>query len=178
MNKRGQQNPILAIISSLIAIIILIYFLSVLSSLSCSDEKAEIQKLINERNYWENQYYLLNESLSNCSNLIQEQIDICDSRINNSIEEYNYKNEICENYVIANKIFFIVYNILFLFIYIPLTFNLFKIVFKIGLKEKWEELISKIKKTLLIIKIIFWIILTVSLIAFIIAFLVYNPFNI
>ena len=139
-------------------------------------------EIINEKNtccsnsdYWKGQYDAQNETITNCSNLIQKQINNCDNRINESVSDCTATLEINKDYIVVNKIFFAVYHILVIFLYIPLTINLTKIVFKVKLKKKWEELITFWQKILLITKIIFWIVLTLIFISYILIFLFSNP---
>ncbi|VVB83637.1 Uncharacterised protein [uncultured archaeon] len=176
MNKRGQEKEIMGIIGAIIGIILLGAVLIFLSNLSCSNEKSQIASLTSERDTWRSYANSLNDSVNNCSNLIKEQRDICDSRINQSINDTSTKLEISLNYVTVNKIFFAVYHILIIFFYIPLSINLFKIVFKIKLNKKWEGLIGFWKRAWLILKIIFWVILSVIFISYITTFLTSKPF--
>ncbi len=180
MNKKGDINlsdpkNLWAIPIILFIIFVLYLALTPLIDINCSSKNSQITTLTNERDAWINYANSLNDSINNCSNLIQNQINICDKRINQSVNDCKTNLEISVNYIIANKIFFAVYHILVIFLYIPLTINLIKIVFKVKLRKKWEELITFWQKTLLIVKIIFWVILTLVFIGYILAFLFSNP---
>jgi len=181
MNKKGEidwENPLnwpYLIIYFFVLIILFSALYTAYIQFSCSDIIQQRDSCYSDRDYWKTQYNLMNETITNCTNLIQNQIDICDSRIQNATETCEGKNKSCLDFVIVNKYFFVIYNITFIF-FITLSIHLFKIVFKIGLWEKWQKFITTYQKVLLIIKIIFWIILTMFLLFFIIVFFMLSPF--
>jgi len=183
MNKKAQgqidwDNPF-SIVYLFIVLIVVIFFLGLLSQITfetnCKDVINEKNTCCSNANYWKEQYDAMNESIANCSNLIQEQIDVCDNKINESVNDCKINLESHQNYIVVNKIFFIIYHVLVIFLYLPLTINLFKITFKIGLGEKWEKLKKWYKKTFLVIRIILWIILTLGFISYIYIFLSSKP---
>lgn len=175
MNKQAQQDVFLQIVGSVIGLIMLVAFLGFMGNLSCSNEKSQIESLTNDnKNCW-GVVQSLNQTVQNCSNLINEQKEICDDRIKNEIVNLTIQNEEYYNYIIASKFFFAVYHILIIFFYIPLTINLFKITFKVKLKKKWEESIFWYNKLWLIAKILFWIVLSLSIVVYIISFLTTKP---
>lgn len=175
MNKKAQNNNPVVIFGGILIALILLSGLGILvHSLSCSNEISQRDACYLERNYWKNQSEILNGTIQNCSNLINEQKDICDERINASVQECQGKVDIYMNFVIVNKIFFVVYNIMIILI-IPLTINLFKIVVDVGLKEEWKKKIYWYQKTILIFKIVFWVALVLGIIGSIIALLISNP---
>jgi hypothetical protein len=176
MNKKAQQEDIIKVIFFLVVFIPLMSgILIALNNIGCDKEIKERDACCSNADYWKGQYNAMNESIANCSNLIQEQIDNCDNRINESVSDCTTTLELYQNYVVVNKIFFAVYHILVIFLYIPLTINLFKITFEIGLGEKWDKLKKWYKRTLLITKIAVWIILTLMFIGYILLFLFSNP---
>jgi hypothetical protein len=175
MNKQAKENIVYVIFAIIVILLFGSAFLIALQNISCSTEKAEIERLSKDRDFWKNQTESLNESVANCSNLIQEQINNCDRRIQNATKKCEDKNSKYEEFIIVNRFVFLIYNVVLIVFYIPLTLHLFKITFKIGLGKKWEELMNNFQRSLLIVKIIFWIILTLVLIAVFINFLIYNP---
>jgi hypothetical protein len=183
MNKKGEidlSNPLNwpYLILYLFVVIAIIGVLSqAIHQSSCSNELSQISSLTSERDAWRSYANSLNDTINNCTDLIQEQKNICDDRINESVNNCSTKLEISQNYIIVNKIFFAVYHVLIIFFYIPLTINLFKIVFKIKLKKKWEEIIGFWGRSWLILKIIFWIVLSLIFISYIITFLTSSPIS-
>lgn len=177
MNKKAEQDIFLQIIGGIFGLIIIIAFLNYMNNLSCSNEKSQIESLTNDnKNCWA-VVQSLNQTVQNCSNLINEQKDICDDRIKNEVVNLTIQNEKYYDYIISSKFFFAVYHILIIFFYIPLTINLFKITFKVKLKKKWEESIFWYNKVWLIAKIFFWVVLSLFIIIYIISFLTTNPLN-
>lgn len=178
MNKKAQENNPIAIVGAIIVALILFSSLGIyLHSLSCSNEINQKETCCSERDFYKNQAESLNQTIQNCSNLIQEQRDICDNRINQSVNDCSTKLEISMNYILVSKIFFVIYHVLIIFLYFPLTINLFKIEwFKIKFRKKLEDAIGKLQKAFLITKFVIWTILTLIFIAYIINFLTSNPF--
>jgi hypothetical protein len=182
MNKRADvdfSNPAnwwLIPIVLFIGIMLIITARQFYIDTSCKDIINQRDTCCSERDAWQSYAFSLNNSINNCSNLIQEQRNICDSRITQSINDTSTKLEMSQNYITINKIFFAVYHILIIVFYLPLSINLFKIIVKIKLKKKWEELVTFLQKTWLIVKIALWIIFTLIFIAYIITFLTSNPF--
>jgi len=183
MNKKSQgkidlSNP-MSWVSIFVGAFILIILLGVLRQVYIDTTCSSI---ISDRDSYKSQLDIcnqnllgLNDTINNCINLIQKQIDICDSRIANATDICNIENKTYQDYIVVNKIFFVTYNVLVIFLWFPLTIHLFKITFKIGLKKKWEELYSKFKKTLLIVKIVFWVLLTLLILVSFLTLLSYNP---
>ncbi len=175
MNKKGENNNPIAVGGAILIAFILLGSLGFyLNSLSCSDEISQRDSCYSEREQWRNYALSLNETITNCSNLIQEQIDICDNRINDSVQECQGKIDIYTDFVIVNKIFFIIYNIIIILI-IPLTINLFKIIVDVGLKEEWKNKIYASQKIILCLKIFFWVVFALYIVCSLIALLIFNP---
>tara|TARA_Y100000310_G_scaffold341803_1_gene442222 strand:+ start:2973 stop:3545 length:573 start_codon:yes stop_codon:yes gene_type:complete len=189
MNKKGRNanidfnDPlnwpylILYISVSLFVLFLVIGFVSQLSfDTQCSGVVNEKNVCCSDRDQWKNYALSLNSTINNCTNLIQEQINICDDKVNESVQECEGKIDIYADFVIVNRQLFVIYNLMIL-LWIPFTLNLFKIVFKVGLGDEWEKRIGWLRKSLLIIKIIFWSILTLGIVLFFINMLILNPLN-
>ena len=175
MDKRAREDIFAIIISSVVGLILLGFLGTYLASLSCSSEKSSIQTLTQERDSCVTQYTLMNQTIANCSNLIQEQIDNCDKRIDNATQTCQNINITYENWFILYKIYLIVYVVITFVLWLPLSINLFKIVVKIGLKKEWEEKLYKLEKFWLILKISVWVILTLIGFVSLIAVILSNP---
>ncbi len=183
--KKAQMNTdfftptkIISILGTILGLIVLLFVLmlimQVYKDLTCSE-------IIEERDTYNSQLEAcnktlisLNESINNCSNLIQEQIDTCDDKIKNATNKCEEDNQTYQNYIVVNKIFFLVYNIA-ITLYFFLSINLFKIVLKIGFKKKWEKLIFAYERIWLVLKIVFWVLLTLFILASILTLLFSNP---
>jgi len=173
MNKKGDldfSNP-KAIVSALVGLFFILLFLSLLPGIFhdslCSNEITQLNTCNSNNAYWKGQAESLNQTIQNCTNLIQEQKNICDARVNDSIQTYKNEIKVYQEYVTSNKIFFVTYNILIIFLYVPITINLFKIVFKLEFGEEWKRLREWYKKAFLVFKILLWIVLTLLFIAYI-----------
>ena len=177
MNKRAEQeNMWYVIISLVITLLMILGILQIWNNSLCQSEKSQIETLTQQRDAWKDYATSLNDSINNCSNLIKEQRDICNDRINQSVTDCYTNLTLSLNYITITKIFFIVYHILIIVVYIPLSVNLFKIVVKVKLKKKWEELIKNYQKAWLIVKITLWIMFTIIFISYIMNFLTSKPF--
>ena len=175
MNKKAQPIDARAILELFGVVIIFILFMTTLINLSCQTEKQQRETCCSERDAWMGAYTSMNESIANCSNLIQEQKDKCDKRIENATQTCEKNNVSYENWIILYKIYLIVYVGITFILWFPLSINLFKIVVKIGLKKEWEEKIYKLEKFWLILKISLWIILTLLGLISLLAMIFSNP---
>lgn len=179
MNKRAQGADFGAIITTGIVILLAVIFLSIFieafHSTSCSDELAQIKTLTGERDYWKGLALSQNETVSNCTNLIKEQRDICDNRISESIKIYESKNQACSESVQIIQIVFIVYTFS-LVLFIPLSINLFKIVFEFDLGKEANRVISYYKTFWFWSKVILWLVLLFVFLMGLVSILTFKPF--
>ena len=176
MNKTAKEDLAKIIIGGILGLWLLASIPLIMYNASCTNEKAEINRLTQDRDFWKNQTIDLNETINNCTSLIQEQRDICNSRIGNATQDCETDKNNCKDNSDAGKIVFVIYTFS-LSLGIGLSFNLFKIVFKIGLRKEWEEKAEKIERAWLITKIVLWVVVVlISLTAFI-SFLLVNPFK-
>jgi len=156
----------------------LLLFVSIIGGvafgINCGGVISERDTCCANSNAWQEYAVSLNDSINNCSNLIQNQIDICDERITSATDECNTTLVQYQAFVVFNRYFYVTYIISFT-IYLFLSINLFKIVVDIGLKEEWKKAIFKLKKTWLILKILFWAILTFGLVVGFILLMSFNP---
>jgi hypothetical protein len=103
----------------------------------------------------------MNESIANCSNLIQEQIDICDDKINNATQSCETDKKDLSDFIGTMPPIFVIYTIsfgLWIFFSLGLFESLFKI--EVPLPEWLEKYINKHKK---VVKITCWIIWSITL---------------
>jgi heme/copper-type cytochrome/quinol oxidase subunit 2 len=182
MNKKAQRemdwsNPLnwpYLILYVAVVIIVISLLTQALWQFNC---EGVIKERDNYRSQLEtcNQKLLsMNETIANCTSLIQEQKEICNNRIENATQECETDKQNCKDNFDAGKVVFVIYTFS-LSLGICLSFNLFKIIFKVGLSKEWEEKVEKIERIWLITKICLWIVFVlVSLIAFV-SFLLTNP---
>jgi len=181
MNKRGDIDlsdprnwwaiPIILFVLLIMAIFLRQFYIDT----TCSDIIRERDSCYTERDGWRDYAISLNDTINNCTSLIQEQRDICEDRINESVTSCETGKENAVNLIIFYKITFILYHALILAIWLPISISLFKVVFKVGWKEEWARRHYKMKRFLLCLKIFFWVIASLLIISYLILFFMANP---
>jgi len=171
MNNKGQDfgKIIVGVFTAIIFIFAASAFSIAIYNASCSNEKAEIGRLSGELTKCNANVNVLNASIQNCSNLIQEQIDKCGDRIDNATKECEIKKGDLSDFAKDTPPIFLVYTLsfgLWIFLSFSLFDNLFS--FNISLPQWLEDYIDRHEKG---VKIVCWVIWSLTLVFNILIFI-------